>query len=198
MSIKFDLKYISQMNNRRKFTFFYSLVIVISLLLININQNVAQYLYPNPNSYGTYFLPSLDSCNTYLDFLFTVGGIKPGTKIAFSPSDKRSKNGKKSNSTTLESIENDTAVKANRIISIRESEKGDKIQIFIQIENKEQNIKIMIYNLLGKKVLDLYEGQPKDSNQPYEVNTSDLPKGIFLIVVSGENFRLREKLIISR
>lgn len=183
------------MNYRKKFTITYFLL-VSSLILLNFQQNNGQYYFPYLNYYEISFLTSFDSCGTYLDFLFTIGGVKTGAKIA--QIDKRQKNGNKGNTTKNDVIENDTSIQSNRILSIRESEKGDKIQIYIQIENKEQNIKIIIYNLLGKKIMELYEGPPKDYNQPYELTTSDLPKGIFLIVVSGENFRLREKLIISR
>ncbi|MGQ9819568.1 MAG: T9SS type A sorting domain-containing protein [Candidatus Kapaibacteriales bacterium] len=159
-------------------------------------QNFSQSSFPSPNYNQWQYSLFMDSCGTYLDFLFTIGGVKTNSKIA--QFDKRFKNGKKGSSTKNDLTENDTALKSNRIISIQESEKGDKIQIYIQVDNKEQNIKITIYNLLGKKVMELYQGPPKDSNQPYELITSDLPKGIFLIVVSGDNFRLREKLIISR
>lgn len=184
------------MNYRKIFTISYFILVSTSIILLNSQQNFAQFYFPNLNYHEIPYLAGYDSCGTYLDFLFTIGGIKTGAKIA--QIDKRQKNGKKGNTTKNDVIENDTAIKSNRIISMRESEKGDKIQIYIQVENKEQNIKITIYNLLGKKVMELYEGPPKDSNQPYELTTSDLPKGIFLIVVSGDNFRLREKLIISR
>lgn len=184
------------MNYRRKFTISYFLLVSSSLILLNFQQNIAQYYFQHQNYYEIPFSTSFDSCGTYLDFLFTIGGVKTGVKIP--QIDKRQKNVKKGNTTKNDVIENDTAIKSNRILAIRESEKGDKIQIYTQIENKEQNIKITIYNLLGKKVMELYEGPPKDSNQPYELTTSDFPKGIFLIVISGDNFRLREKLIISR
>jgi len=70
--------------------------------------------------------------------------------------------------------------------------------VYLEIENPEQKIKIIVYNLLGKKVLDIYEGKPKDPSQPYEFSVAELPKGIFLLVVVGDNFRLREKLVVTK
>lgn len=185
------------MNYRRNSTFFILIFVTFFIILSNINQTPAQY-YPYPYSNEPLFPSHFDTCHSYLDAIFTIGGIKSKIKIAQSPFDKKVKNDKKYTQPKAENVNIDTALKANRILSIQESEKGDKILIFIEVEKKEQNIKIVIYNLLGKKVLDLYDGQPKEPNQPYELITSDLPKGIFLIVVSGDNFRLRDKLIISR
>ncbi|MCX7880128.1 MAG: T9SS type A sorting domain-containing protein [Ignavibacteria bacterium] len=147
------------------------------------------------NLKGTYSLYPFDTCSTFLENIFTIGTARFGTQFVQIDNKKIEK---RSNGRKVENrIENDTS-RANRIISVRESERDDKILIFLQIENKEQKIRIMVYNLLGKKVLDVYEGKPKDSSQPYEFSALGLPKGIFLLVVLGDNFRLREKLVITK
>ncbi len=147
------------------------------------------------NPYRTPYL-IVDTCHSYLDYLFTIGGIRAGIK--FAQIETKQKNGKKITTRKNDpKINSDTTNKSNKILSIRESERGDKIYIYIQVENPDQEIKLMVYNLLGKKVLDIYEGKPKDTSQPYELNISELPKGIFLLVVIGENFRLREKIVIT-
>jgi hypothetical protein len=132
------------------------------------------------------------------ELIFTVGGVQPSKRYAqieIKKQDKKINNGKK-----LERLyENDTtSTKGNRIVSIQETERGDKMAVYLEIENPEQKIKIIVYNLLGKKVLDIYEGKPKDPSQPYEFSVAELPKGIFLLVVVGDNFRLREKLVVTK
>ncbi|ROL56438.1 hypothetical protein D9V84_08395 [Bacteroidetes/Chlorobi group bacterium Naka2016] len=152
--------------------------------IFNQNQNLNLYYFP------------YDSCIYFPENIFTTGIHQTGIKFA---QPYLIKNQKKNNDKNIEQkIENDTTTKGNRIISIRETEKGDKIAIYLQVENMDQRIKIFVYNLLGKKVLDIYEGKPKDPSQPYEFSTNELPKGIFLLVVIGDNFRLREKLIITK
>ncbi|MGC8747641.1 MAG: hypothetical protein ACP5RR_02005 [Candidatus Kapaibacteriota bacterium] len=152
------------------------------------------YKSETTNIYPFYY--PFDSCIYFPENLFTIGSFHTGIKFAQS---NLIKNQKKNNGKYYESrVENDTATKGNKIISIRETDKGDKIAIYIQTENMEQRIKLMVYNLLGKKVLDIYDGKPKDPSQPYEFSTEELPKGIFLLVVIGDNFRLREKLIITK
>lgn len=182
---------------------FYKVIIIFILsffLLANNHQKLfgedSQYLEWYP--FGSPYVIG-DTCHSFLDYLFTVGGVRTGIK--FAQIETKQKNGKKITTRKNDpKISNDTtnASKANKILSIRESERGDKFYIYIQVENPEQEIKIMVYNLLGKKVLDVYEGKPKDQSQPYELNVSELPKGIFLLVVIGENFRLREKIVITR
>lgn len=182
---------------------FHKVVIIFTLfffLLANNNQTLSgednQYLEWYP--FGSPYVIA-DTCRSFLDYLFTVGGIRTGIK--FAQIEMKQKNGKKITTRKNDpKINNDTTntSKANKILSIRESERGDKFYIYIQVENPEQEIQIMVYNLLGKKVLDVYEGKPKDQSQPYELSVSELPKGIFLLVVIGENFRLREKIVITK
>lgn len=140
-------------------------------------------------------LPFYDSCLYFPERIFTIENFLIGIKFAQPISKKETwkENGK------YFEVKNDTTLaKSNRIIAIREVDKGDKMAIYLQVENKEQRIRIWIYNLLGKKVLEVYDGKPKDPTQPYEFSTNELPKGIFLLVVYGDNFRLREKLVITK
>jgi hypothetical protein len=52
--------------------------------------------------------------------------------------------------------------------------------------------------MLGKKVKVFYNDQAKRSGEEYTLNTSDMPTGMYLCIVQGENVRLREKFIVSR
>lgn len=187
-----------QMSYSNIFTKFVILFNLFFFLNLPTFSQIPQFYYPYENDKQINLIPYflLDSCVYFPESIFTIGNYQIGTK--FAQFDLK-KNSKKNNGRYFEiKPENDTTTKGNRIISIREADKGDKMAIYIQVENMDKNISIVIYNLLGKKVLDVYEGRPKDPSQPYEFSTSELPKGIFLLVVIGENFRLREKLVITK
>ena len=91
----------------------------------------------------------------------------------------------------------DSTKKENRL-EVRESENGDKYYIYLYVIEPEQKIKVTTYNMLGKKVLDVYNGTFKDFNNPYEIPSSVFPNGLYLCVVEGDKFRLAEKFIVSR
>jgi len=194
-----DVVQLGQMHHKSLYTKF--LLIFLFLLVVHLpifSQMTLPYYCPNTKdnfNLTPYLLQ--DSCTYFPEGIFTIGHFPIGTKIA--QSDTR-KNIKRNNTKYYEvQTENDTTFsKGNKIISIRETEKGDKMAIYLQVENMDQQIKLIVYNLLGKKVLEIYEGKPKEPSQPYEFSINELPKGIFLLVVIGENFRLREKLIITK
>ncbi len=178
----------------------YLTLIIISFLLFFAETN-CQVPLDQHSSYNfpQIYYPELfqDSCLYFPELIFTIGGVRPYPRYAqieIKKQEKKTNNGKKYEKT----IENDTISRKNRIISIQEADRGDKMAIYLEIENPDQDIKIVVYNLLGKKVLDIYDGKPKPSTQPYEFSVSELPKGIFLLVVVGDNFRLREKLVITK
>ncbi len=139
-----------------------------------------------------YFL--YDTCNSYLDHLFKIPSVPVGTnfeQIGFKPKvPKKAQNRKNF-------AEEDTITEKNRVV-IKENERGDVIIVTLYLENADQNIKIYVYNLLGKKVLDVFEGKPKSNETVYEIDKNRLPKGVFLLVVIGQTFRIREKIVVAR
>lgn len=194
-----DVKQYFQMVFRKIYTILTFAIFFIIFLNLPIFSQMPYFYFPNNNENGIALTPYYlwDSCLYFPESIFTIGNFPIGIKFA---QNEAKKNTRKSNGKYYENkIENDTSQsKGNRIISIRETDKGDRMAVYLQIENPDKNINIVIYNLLGKKVLDVYEGKPKDPSQPYEFSTNELPKGIFLLVVIGDNFRLREKLIIAK
>jgi len=93
----------------------------------------------------------------------------------------------------------DTTPKINRIVSLRDG--GDIFYLYLELLDREQTITINVYNMLGKNVLDVYKGRPQPDSIPYQIIVSgppSLPNGVYLCVVTGKNFRLREKFVISR
>ncbi len=59
-------------------------------------------------------------------------------------------------------------------------------------------ITIEAYNLLGKKVLDIYSGQMTRNRDNFEFSLAALPGGMYLCVVRGRNLKLADKFVVSR
>ncbi|GAB1431130.1 hypothetical protein MASR2M18_19650 [Ignavibacteria bacterium] len=90
----------------------------------------------------------------------------------------------------------DSAV-GSRIVGIREG--GDTFRLLLDLGEDQHNISINAFNLLGKKVTEIYQGPEKAGRgKDYTFNVGGLPNGIYICVVQGDNFRLAEKFIISR
>jgi len=94
----------------------------------------------------------------------------------------------------------DTTIKrVNKITSILERRDGEGYYLLLELEDYEQRIQIAAYNLLGKKVLDIYNGVPiNDPDYRYDIMTNNLPNGVYICFVFGKNFRLQEKFVVSR
>ncbi len=96
----------------------------------------------------------------------------------------------------IASIENDT-VKTNNIVSIWNND--DAYNVKVALKDKDSEIDIGIYNMLGKEVLKVVQKGIQTSDEAiYEFNVSKLPNGVYLCVLIGRNFRDVEKFIISR
>ncbi|MFM7157973.1 MAG: T9SS type A sorting domain-containing protein [Bacteroidota bacterium] len=88
--------------------------------------------------------------------------------------------------------------KNNRIIGIRESS-GGIYQLELDIADNQQNLSIGIFNLLGKKVIDVHQGgEFAGRSKMFDVNVQGIPNGIYMCIVQGDNFRLAEKFYVSR
>jgi len=92
-----------------------------------------------------------------------------------------------------------TTKKTNRITAIQERRDGEGYYLLLELEDYDQRIQISAYNLLGKKVLDIYNGTAiNDPEYRYDIMTNNLPNGVYICFVFGKNFRLQEKFIVSR
>ena len=91
----------------------------------------------------------------------------------------------------------DTA-KFNRILGIRENS-GGIYQLELDIAENQQNLSIGVYNLLGKRVIDVNQGSEyAGKSKMFDVNVQGVPNGIYMCIVQGDNFRLAEKFYVSR
>ena len=94
-----------------------------------------------------------------------------------------------------QSVAADT-VHNNRIEYIRDA--GDVHYLKLYIEDRNQRIYISAFNLLGKKVLDIYEDSAKPNSEEYLIKSWKLPNGVYICTVHGGDFRLTEKFIVAR
>ncbi len=83
-------------------------------------------------------------------------------------------------------------------LTVWENTNGE-ISMTLKLKESDQRVRISIWNMLGKKVIEAYDGNAKDLPEAYTVkNSSILPKGVYLIIVQGDKVRLDSKVIISR
>lgn len=163
------------------------LLILFAYHFCDISSNL---LYSKVSVNEIIFLNNSDRPKSFLEIIFQLKDSNTGTKIA------QKKDAVKQKS-YLNSVNEDTTKKENKITSVRES--SDKIFLYIDLIDYDQKIQISVFNLLGKKVLDVFEGMPyKDPDYAYEISKSNLPNGVYLFIVLGKNFKLREKFVISR
>ena len=91
----------------------------------------------------------------------------------------------------------DSVKKENRIVSIEED--GEVLVVKLELEDYEHEIKISIYNMLGKKVVDVYKGMPvKELLYPYEFSYANLPNGVFICMLNVKDHTKTKKFIVSR
>ena len=94
----------------------------------------------------------------------------------------------------IETVEADTNIN-NQILQVWYSK--TELKVKIKVKDKNKTISIVVYNMLGKEVLRVYDGVHTRDEDDYYINYN-LPNGIYICVLQGDNFRDAEKFIISR
>ena len=164
------------------FTKMQVLILILLIFIFVATDLSAQY------SYNKYIY--IEKQQSFIDLLFHTNKSKTY---------KQSGDIKTKSDTKKAKIETDSTKPKNRIESLRDG--GDIFYLYLVLSDRESPIKITVYNMLGKKVLDVYNGYPKPNGIPYEISISgppSLPNGVYLCVVIGKNFRLREKFVVAR
>ncbi len=150
----------------------------------------------------TYILVIL-CCFAQKDSLFAAGnGKNSQAKLAASYSKKIMTGGMFSpGKDSLTGISRKAAIdtsRNNRIIGIREHS-GGIYQLELDVSDNQQNLSIGIYNLLGKRVIDVHQGSEfAGRSKMFDINVQGIPNGIYMCIVQGDNFRLAEKFYVSR
>jgi hypothetical protein len=87
-------------------------------------------------------------------------------------------------------------VRASRIVFVRAS--SDVFNARIELVQDESTLDLGIYNMLGKKVMDVYRGSERKGEHDYSLSISELPEGVYICIMQGSNYRRAEKFYISR
>lgn len=90
----------------------------------------------------------------------------------------------------------DSAVSAPRIISTRVA--SEVFTARIEMASDEPLVDIAIFNMLGKRVMEVYKGSSSRGVHEHTQSVSDLPEGVYMCVLQGSNFRKAEKFFFSR
>ena len=63
---------------------------------------------------------------------------------------------------------------------------------------ESQTVEIVAFNILGKRVAEVYAGEAKAGMNTVGFDLSNLSNGVYICVVRGRNFKTAEKFIVSR
>jgi Secretion system C-terminal sorting domain len=61
-----------------------------------------------------------------------------------------------------------------------------------------QAVEITAFNILGKRVMDIYTGEAKTGINALSFDVSQLSHGMYICVVRGQRFKIAEKFLVSR
>lgn len=63
---------------------------------------------------------------------------------------------------------------------------------------ESQPVEIAAFNILGKRVMDIYTGEARNGLNLMNFDTSQLSQGMYICVVRGRGFKTAEKFLVSR
>jgi len=86
--------------------------------------------------------------------------------------------------------------RTSRIVFVRAT--SDVFNTRIDLVQDETTLDLGIYNMLGKKVMDVYRGPERKGEHDYSLSISELPEGVYICIMQGSNYRRAEKFYISR
>ncbi|MCO6466162.1 MAG: T9SS type A sorting domain-containing protein [Bradyrhizobiaceae bacterium] len=94
------------------------------------------------------------------------------------------------------SVANDTVRTDSRIVSVHAA--ADVFTAKIDLASEQPQVDLAIYNMLGKKMSEVYRGPASKGEHEYVSSISDLPEGVYICILQGSNFRRAEKFYLSR
>lgn len=93
-------------------------------------------------------------------------------------------------------VSSDTVKRDSRILFALVA--SDVFKTRIDVVSDQQQIDIGIYNMLGKRMADVYSGPASKGEHDYTLPASDLPEGVYICILQGSNFRRAEKFYLNR
>ncbi len=76
--------------------------------------------------------------------------------------------------------------------------KGNQYYVKLNLANYDEEIKLSVYNMLGKEVLLIHQNKALPRDSEYTFDGSLLPNGIYICILEGKNYRDAEKFVVSR
>ena len=94
-------------------------------------------------------------------------------------------------------VESDTSKKENKVIGFYDN--GEQFVFKLELVDFDQEINIIVKNMLGKNVTEVFKGTPQKDYE-YSFTNTQLPNGVYLLWVQGHkiNKALTKKFIVSR
>lgn len=89
----------------------------------------------------------------------------------------------------------DSSRRDNRIVTARAT--SDVVTVRIELAD-ETSVDVGVYNMLGKKVLDVFRGTAPKGISDYTSPVGDMPEGVYICILQGSDFRRAEKFYLSR
>ncbi len=90
----------------------------------------------------------------------------------------------------------DTTAKLNSISRLWQV--SEKLNAEVKLAKDDANLTLKVYNMLGKEVAEIFSGLQPQKTKVYEYPTASLPNGIYICILTGQNFRDTKKFIVSR
>jgi PKD repeat protein len=85
----------------------------------------------------------------------------------------------------------------NNAVSIYPNPAGENVSVSIDLTNRQDFLRVGIYDLLGKKVLSVFEGNAIEGNHVYTVNTKSLSSGMYLVIINNGKNTISQKLVVK-
>ena len=104
--------------------------------------------------------------------------------------------GQKASSKAKTNGANDTSKTESRIVSVHAT--SDVITAKIDLATEQPQVDVAIFNMLGKRMSEIYRGPASRGEHEYVSSISDLPEGVYICILQGSNFRRAEKFYLSR
>lgn len=93
-------------------------------------------------------------------------------------------------------VENDTLSEANTIERIWFDQTNYNVDV--RLDEGGNLIRLAVFNMLGKEVLEVYEGVQANLKSQYSFNGDRLPPGIYFCVLTGNGLKDARKFIVTR
>lgn len=119
-----------------------------------------------------------------VEFIVKALGQQPAV---VAPADKT----KKKVNVARESAEEDS-----RIVKAHANSAGFTARI--SLNKDETKLDIGIYNMLGKRMGDVYSGPATKGEHQYTTSTEFLPEGVYICIMQGSDFRRASKFYLNR